>query len=889
MPLPLPDLLPAFNAQPGATLLLSPEWVIVGASDDYLAATLTQREVIVGQFIFDAFPDNPDNPEANAVANVRASLEQVMVTKRPHEMALQHYDVPDPAQPGHFVERHWRPRHTPVLGASGEVQFIIQSVQDITASRRAERQLSDSQAGEQVARADARQQRAEFRHFLEQAPVAVAVYRGPRFVVETANATTLAIWDRPLDAVLGRPVFEALPEAATPEVRAIFEHVFATGTPHAASEQRTTLLRHGRPEEVYWNMVFEPQRDADGRVSGIFTVGTDVTAQVRARQQVEQLNQELEARVQERTEQVRAQSQRLERLFMQAPAAICILAGPKQVFELVNPIYQQFFPQRQLLGKPLLDALPELADHAAYHSMRQVYDTGKATLQQALHVPLARTDDGVLEDRYFNYVQQPRYDEQGRTDGVLIFGFEVTELVQAQQRAEGLQAEVLAATQRQVQERETFYQIFEQTPAAICIQRGPEHRYEYINAAYQAFFPGRVFLGRSVAEVLPETVDSGVVALLDRVYQTGETYFGEELPLFIAQPEGPPKQMYFTFTYQALREAGRIVGISTFAYDVTEQVRARQSREAQQRKFYTLFEQAPIGICTFAGPDWTYEFVNDSYQRLLPGRQLLGRPLLEVLPELAGTHVERLLRRVYETGVTQQQQAALIPVARHTENGEPGELEERYFTVVCQARRDEQGCINGILNFAIEVTEQVQASQREEENREELKRFKFMADQARDPFILMRADGSFAYLNQRALEAWGYSVEEMQHLRVPDLDPIYQKEAFDGLFAQAQQEAIPLFETLHRRKDGYVFPVEVSAAGLQLDGQPHLLVVARNITEQKRYVAALQESEARFRTMADAAPHLVWAVHPDSSIRYINRAFLDFVGLETVEDYSATG
>ena len=80
MPTTLPpvDLLPVFNAQPGATLLLSPEWVIVGASDDYLAATLTPRAAIVGQFIFDAFPDNPEAPEANAVANVRASLAQVM-------------------------------------------------------------------------------------------------------------------------------------------------------------------------------------------------------------------------------------------------------------------------------------------------------------------------------------------------------------------------------------------------------------------------------------------------------------------------------------------------------------------------------------------------------------------------------------------------------------------------------------------------------------------------------------------------------------------------------------------------------------------------------------------------------------------------------------------
>jgi len=53
-----PDLLPVFNTLPGANLLLWPEWVTVGASDDYLAATLTQRATLVGQFIFDAFPDN---------------------------------------------------------------------------------------------------------------------------------------------------------------------------------------------------------------------------------------------------------------------------------------------------------------------------------------------------------------------------------------------------------------------------------------------------------------------------------------------------------------------------------------------------------------------------------------------------------------------------------------------------------------------------------------------------------------------------------------------------------------------------------------------------------------------------------------------------------------
>ncbi|MFD2718609.1 PAS domain-containing protein [Hymenobacter monticola] len=317
--MPLPDLLPVFNAQPGATLLLSPDWVIVGASDDYLAATLTQRDAIVGQYIFDAFPDNPLAPEANAVANVRASLARVMATRQPHDMAPQHYDVPDRAQPGRFVERHWLPRHTPVLDAAGQVQFIIQSVQDITASRVAARQLRESQASEQAARAEAEHHRLELRHFLEVAPVAVAIYHGPHHRVELANATTLAIWGRPREAVLHRPVFEVMPEAATPDVLAIFERVFTTGTSLTANEQPTIIHRHGRQEVVYWNMVFEPQRGPDGQVSGIFTVGTEVTEQVRARQQVEQLNLALETRVQERTAAMQESEARFRTMADAAP------------------------------------------------------------------------------------------------------------------------------------------------------------------------------------------------------------------------------------------------------------------------------------------------------------------------------------------------------------------------------------------------------------------------------------------------------------------------------------------------------------------------------------------------------------------------------------------
>ncbi|MGI4821101.1 MAG: sensor histidine kinase, partial [Janthinobacterium lividum] len=209
---------------------------------------------------------------------------------------------------------------------------------------------------------------------------------------------------------------------------AILHRVYDTGEPFQENEVLVPLARtEGGPiEDIYFDLTYLARYDEAGQIDGFVTYAYDVTAQVRARRARED------------------QRLLLQRLFLEAPAAICILGGPELVYEFLNPRYQQFFPDRQLLGKPLRDALPELADHAAYYTMRHVFDSGETVWQQALQVPLMRAEDGVLEDRYFNYIQQPRYDEQGRIDGVLVFGFEVTELVETRQQVERLNQQLAA-------------------------------------------------------------------------------------------------------------------------------------------------------------------------------------------------------------------------------------------------------------------------------------------------------------------------------------------------------------------------------------------------------------------------------------------------------------
>jgi PAS domain S-box-containing protein len=122
---------------------------IVAVSDAYLKATMTKREKILGRGLFEVFPDNPDDPTATGVRNLKASLNRVLANRVPDTMAVQKYDIRRPeSEGGGYEERYWSPVNSPVLGADGKVAYIIHRVEDVTAfvlQRRAEEALRENE------------------------------------------------------------------------------------------------------------------------------------------------------------------------------------------------------------------------------------------------------------------------------------------------------------------------------------------------------------------------------------------------------------------------------------------------------------------------------------------------------------------------------------------------------------------------------------------------------------------------------------------------------------------------------------------------------------------------------------------------------------------------
>ena len=130
---PTPDFKALFESAPGSYLVLTPLFRIVAVSDAYLRATMTKREEILGREVFEVFPDNPNEPSATGVNNLRASLQNVLQNRAPHTMAVQKYDIRHPdLEDGGFEERYWSPVNTPIFDAEGKVGYIIHRVDDVT-------------------------------------------------------------------------------------------------------------------------------------------------------------------------------------------------------------------------------------------------------------------------------------------------------------------------------------------------------------------------------------------------------------------------------------------------------------------------------------------------------------------------------------------------------------------------------------------------------------------------------------------------------------------------------------------------------------------------------------------------------------------------------------
>lgn len=132
MTVPQIDYAAVFQNIPVPALLLTPGFVIADVNLAYLRTTGRTRDELLGRNVFEAFPDNPSDPEATGVRNLKASLRRVLATGQTDIMPAQKYDVEVAGGKGLFERRYWCQVNAPVLGREGQVVLITHCAEDVT-------------------------------------------------------------------------------------------------------------------------------------------------------------------------------------------------------------------------------------------------------------------------------------------------------------------------------------------------------------------------------------------------------------------------------------------------------------------------------------------------------------------------------------------------------------------------------------------------------------------------------------------------------------------------------------------------------------------------------------------------------------------------------------
>lgn len=275
-------------------------------------------------------------------------------------------------------------------------------------------------------------------------PVPTGIYAGPDISIIAANDAMLSLWGKDR-SVVGKLMYDALPELRNQPFIDILKEVIRTGIDYEAKDRAVELHVDGRLQTFYFDFVYKAVPMDDGSIY-ILNTAKDVTDRLKTMETVGRLNDDL-SRANEQYEQtnkelekaklaIEVQRQSLYDFIMQAPAGICVLKGKDLVFDLINPAYQQLLPSRDIIGRPIFEALPELVGQPVEGIIRSIYEKGISTTLTEIHVPIAAVQGGEMQDRFFTVTYQPSKNSEGETDGVMAFVYDVTEHIQARKKVE---------------------------------------------------------------------------------------------------------------------------------------------------------------------------------------------------------------------------------------------------------------------------------------------------------------------------------------------------------------------------------------------------------------------------------------------------------------------
>jgi PAS domain S-box-containing protein len=314
-----------------------------------------------------------------------------------------------------------------------------------------------------------------------------------------------------------------------------------------------------------------------------------------------------------------------------------------------------------------------------------------------------------------------------------------------------------------------------------------------------------------------------------------------------------------------------------------ELLAAQGEAERQRKQLHTLFEQAPVAVVVFRGPRLVIELANPAVCQFW-GRthaEVINKPLLEALPEVAGQGFDQLLGEVLTTGNPLEAEEVSAVLWRG------GQLETVYFNHFYQPLYEPDGTISGVVVFAHEITGQVESRRKVEQSEGQVRA---VIESAPFPIgVYVGREMRIAFINKANLDALGKSKEVIGRFYGEMLSDSNKKQVLAQL-DEVFTTGIPVHATnvraeivIGQKKQEFYYNYSLIPL-LDPSGKIYgVMNTAVDVTEINQARKKAEESEERFRIMANAAPNIVWALNPNGSLRYMNKYALDFLGVSLQE------
>jgi len=614
-----------------------------------------------------------------------------------------------------------------------------------------------------------------------------------------------------IEAVRGQPWFALWPEGSRAEVEAAMAAARSTGIGRLRAPCPTAA------GTVKWWEVTVSRVGRDGLLAN----SRDITGQVRAEAEREGL-----------LAQLRSAKQRLDDVFRQAPAFMCVFSGPDHVFELENERYLQLVGGRSSIGMPLREALPELAGQGFLELLDGVYRSGEPAFGKDVPVMLQRRPDAPLERRFVDQVYMPLRDPAGDVTGILVHGIDVTDRKLAEIEL--------------YESRERFQKIVSQAATGV-VQLDHEGRISLVNQKYCEMVQRTEadLLGASVLDVTaPDSVPVTLEAV--RLLAGGES--GVVIDKEYLRRDG--SVMPATSSVNALRgPGGEFQGLVAIVVDTTESRRAAEKLRASEERYRTLFESVDQGFCIF-------EMIFDAQDRPVDYRFLEMNPMFE-----AHTGLHDAVGRTAREMIPTLDAFWFETYGRVAQTGEPVRFENaapamgRWFDVYATRLGGPDSRRVALLFSDITARKQSEETLRklardlEEADRRKTEFLATLAHELRNPLApirsglsVMRLKGDNAASVTRVREMMERQVSHMVHL----IDDLLDVARISGGKLELKKERADLRGVLSSAVETSLPLIETGRHELSVDVPAHAVPVEVDVTRIAQVVANLLNNAAKY-------------------------------------------